>query len=433
MEHPRTLAGRYELDRPLGSGGMGRVFLATDRVLGRSVAVKVLAPHLARDEHAVSRFRREARSAAGLAHPAIVSVYDSGSENGWHYLVMEHVEGRTLGQVLREEGLLLAGRAAEIAAELARALSEAHAAGIVHRDVKPGNVMVTPDGEVKVVDFGIAGAVSSDSATETAAILGTVSYLAPEQVRGRPADPRSDLYALGVVLYEMLTGRPPFVADAPLAVAYKHVEEAPVPPSELNPDVPPALEAVVMRALAKDPQQRYPSAEAVLEDVDRFLEEPEMAPTATVPLAGSSAGQPHDAATPAGGSRPGAHRATRSRRWMVAVAVAAALAAAVPVALVLSSGDEASTKPPEEGAPAPGGDRSTEEGPDGAATPDGGTTKDENDGEEGQEAPSNDGSEPAEEGAGEEPEPSPTPTPTPSPSPTPSEDPSPSPSAPASP
>jgi serine/threonine protein kinase len=423
---PRVLGERYELGDRLGTGGMGRVFRGSDRVLGRTVAVKILAPHLAEDASAVSRFQREARSAAGLNHPSIVSVYDSGSENGWHYLVMEHVDGRTLAQIVREEGPLLPHRAAEIAAELARALSEAHAAGIVHRDVKPGNVMVTPEGQAKVVDFGIAAAVSSDRVAETAAVLGTVSYLAPEQVRGRRADPRSDLYALGVVLYEMLTGRPPFVADAPLAVAYKHLEEDPAPPSEVNPEVPPALEAVVLRALAKDPGDRYPSAEAVLADLERYLDDPEFDPTTVAALAGSWA-EEDDTPPSVAATGPGAHRAPRSRRGIVALLAAAALAAGIPVALILSSGDEARTNVPMERTPA--GDRSPKQPSDDAATP---TTAATSDGEKAdkEEAPSKDAAaKSGEDGGEEESEPTPTPSPSPSPDPSPSTDPSPTPSA----
>jgi serine/threonine protein kinase len=411
---------------------MGQVFRGSDRVLDRTVAVKILAPHLAEDASAVSRFQREARSAAGLTHPSIVSVYDSGSENGWHYLVMEHVDGRTLAQIVREEGPLLPHRAAEIAAELARALSEAHAAGIVHRDVKPGNVMVTPEGQAKVVDFGIAAAVSSDSATETAAVLGTVSYLAPEQVRGRRADPRSDLYALGVVLYEMLTGRPPFVADAPLAVAYKHLEEDPIPPSEVNPDVPPALEAVVLRALAKDPGDRYPSAEAVLADLERYLDDPELDPTTVAALAGSWA-EEDDTPTAVAATGPGAHRAPRSRRGVVALLVAAVLAAGIPVALILSSGDEARTKPPgSDRTPGQGG--SPGQSPDEAASPEGDSSSKE-DGEQ-EESKAEEEASPSEEKEEDEDkgtEPSPTPSPSLSPDPTPSTDPSPSPTPSASP
>ena len=420
MKPPRILAGRYQLSRPLGSGGMGRVLSGTDRVLERRVAVKILAPHLAQDDKAVSRFRREARSAAGLAHPSIVSVYDSGSENGWHYLVMEHVEGRTLGQILREEGPLHPRRAAEIAADLARALADAHRAGIVHRDVKPGNVMITSEGQVKVVDFGIAAAVSSETATETATVLGTVSYLAPEQVQGRPPDPRSDLYALGVVLFEMLTGRTPFTAETPLAVAYKHVEEPPVAPSSVNPDVPPALDAVVLRAMAKDPEDRYPSAEALLHELEEFLTNPEIDPAATAALARSWAEGSED--TPVGVIGPGAHRAPRSKRWLVVAAIAAALAAAIPTALILSSGDPARTDPPAT-SPSPREQASPQEPADTASSAAG--TQGEGKGKEDEGGTSEDAASTSEEEEAEEP--SPTPEESPSASPSPTEDPSPTP------
>ncbi|MFN2543048.1 MAG: Stk1 family PASTA domain-containing Ser/Thr kinase, partial [Actinomycetota bacterium] len=265
-----VLGGRYQLEETLGEGGMAKVYRGTDRVLGRTVAIKVLSPNYARDQNFVQRFRREAQAAARMNHPGVVSVYDTGSDDGTHYIVMEHVQGRTLAQILRAEGHLLPERAAEIAEAVAAALSFAHAQGIVHRDIKPANIMITPAGEVKVMDFGIARATASgDTLTQTATVLGTATYLSPEQAQGEPVDGRSDIYSLGVVLYEMLAGQPPFAGDSPVAVAYKHVREDPALPTRVNPSVPKGLEAVAMKALAKNPANRYQSAEEMRADLAR--------------------------------------------------------------------------------------------------------------------------------------------------------------------
>src|SRR5947208_595136 len=240
---------------------MATVHRGTDRVLHRTVAVKVLADPYASDETFVERFRREARSAAGLNHPGIVSVFDSGSDDGSHYIVMEHVQGRTVAEELAASGPLPPARAAEIAERAAAALEFAHENGIVHRDVKPANIMLGPNGDVKVMDFGIARAASGDAITTGAPVLGTAKYLSPEQAEGKPADARTDVYALGVTLFEMLTGTQPFDGDSPVAIAYKHVQEEPAPPSELNPAIPAPLDEIVLRALQKDPANRYRSAE----------------------------------------------------------------------------------------------------------------------------------------------------------------------------
>lgn len=257
-----SLGDRYELGPVLGHGGMARVQRAKDRKLERPVAVKILSAPYDRDKAFVERFQREAHAAARLNHPNIVAVYDSGSENGTHYIVTELVDGETLGELLNREGALPPERAAEIGREVARALTAAHERGVVHRDVKPGNVMITADGKVKVVDFGIARAAGAESVTRSGLVLGSAPYISPEQARGEPGDERSDIYALGCVLYQMLTGQAPFVADTPLATLYLHVHEPVVPPSNVRP-VPPEIEQVVMRCMEKDPADRYASAAEV--------------------------------------------------------------------------------------------------------------------------------------------------------------------------
>ena len=271
------LGGRYELGDVLGYGGMAEVRRGRDVRLGRDVAVKTLRSDLARDPTFQSRFRREAQSAASLNHPAIVSVYDTGEDT--HdgvvepYIVMEYVQGRTLRQVLETEGRLLPQRALEITAQICTALDQAHRAGIVHRDVKPGNVMLTPAGEVKVMDFGIARALTSSAATmtQTAAVIGTAHYLSPEQARGEHVDARSDVYSAGCLLYELLTGAPPFAGDTAVAVAYQHVREDPVPPSRIEPDVAAPIDAVVLKAMAKNPANRYQTAADMRADIERAL------------------------------------------------------------------------------------------------------------------------------------------------------------------
>ncbi|MCU1499632.1 MAG: putative serine/threonine protein kinase [Acidimicrobiales bacterium] len=270
-----VLNGRYELQRRVGRGGMAEVFLARDRLLDRPVAIKILFPEFATDPSFVARFRREAQSAANLNHPNIVGVYDWGKERGTYYIVMEYVDGRSVSDILRAEGPIEAKQAAGIAADVAAALGFAHRHGVVHRDVKPGNVLITSSGEVKVADFGIARAMtqsSEENLTQTGSVMGTATYFSPEQAQGKAVDPRSDLYSLGVVLYEMAAGKPPFTADSPVAIAYKHVQE-PVPPlAERAPDVPQGYEAITLQALAKLPDDRYQDAEALRSDLLRFRE-----------------------------------------------------------------------------------------------------------------------------------------------------------------
>ncbi|MBT8193867.1 MAG: Stk1 family PASTA domain-containing Ser/Thr kinase [Acidimicrobiia bacterium] len=267
-----VLAERYRLTNHLARGGMADVYAAVDEVLGRKVAVKMLHANYATDAAFIQRFRREAQAAANLTHPNIVSIYDTGKDGGHYYIVMELVEGKTLRDVLRSDGPLLPRRAAEIASEVAAALSVAARGGLAHRDVKPGNILLTETGSVKVTDFGIARAWDdSEELTRTGAVIGTATYFSPEQAQGQPADGRSDLYALGVVLFEMLTGRPPFSGETPVSVAYQHVSEAVSVPSNSNPDVPPELDAIVMRALQKNPTSRYQTAEEMRGDLLRFL------------------------------------------------------------------------------------------------------------------------------------------------------------------
>ncbi len=273
-----TVGGRYQLGELLGRGGMAEVRKGIDARLGRVVAVKRLRTDLASDATFQARFRREAQSSASLNHPAIVAVYDTGEEPAADgvaqpYIVMEFVAGRTLRDILREGRKILPERALEITSGVLSALDYSHRAGIIHRDIKPGNVMLTPSGDVKVMDFGIARAISdaASSMTQTAAVVGTAQYLSPEQARGESVDSRSDVYSAGCLLYELLTGRPPFVGDSPVAVAYQHVREPAVPPSNHDADLTRDIDVIVMKALAKRVEDRYQSAAQMRADIERYL------------------------------------------------------------------------------------------------------------------------------------------------------------------
>ncbi|MEU6661606.1 Stk1 family PASTA domain-containing Ser/Thr kinase [Streptomyces sp. NPDC046821] len=302
MEEPRRLGGRYELGQVLGRGGMAEVYLAHDTRLGRTVAVKTLRADLARDPSFQARFRREAQSAASLNHPAIVAVYDTGEDyidgTSIPYIVMEYVDGSTLRELLHSGRKLLPERSMEMTIGILQALEYSHRAGIVHRDIKPANVMLTRTGQVKVMDFGIARAMgdSGMTMTQTSAVIGTAQYLSPEQAKGEQVDARSDLYSTGCLLFELLTVRPPFVGDSPVAVAYQHVREEPQPPSVFDGEITPEMDAIVLKALTKDPDYRYQSADEMRADIEACLDGQPVAATAALGAVGY-AGHPDDQQT----------------------------------------------------------------------------------------------------------------------------------------
>ncbi|MGZ4427181.1 MAG: Stk1 family PASTA domain-containing Ser/Thr kinase [Nocardioidaceae bacterium] len=347
-DRPR-IGSRYEIGELLGRGGMAEVRKGTDVRLGRIVAVKRLRTDLASDPTFQARFRREAQSAASLNHPAIVSVYDTGEEMSTDgtdvaqpYIVMEYVAGRTLREIIREGRKILPERALEITSGVLAALDYSHRAGIVHRDIKPANVMLTPAGDVKVMDFGIARAVAdaSSTMTQTAAVVGTAQYLSPEQARGETVDSRSDVYSTGCLLYELLVGRPPFVGESPVSVAYQHVREQAQPPSSLDPDLPPEIDAIVMKALAKRIEDRYQSASAMRADIERFLAgKPVVAPVVPVGDDATSfipTDDPQQSTSLFSGTEPDDEEDQRRKKWPLAL-VALGILLLLILAVVLGS------------------------------------------------------------------------------------------------
>ena len=354
---PRTLAGRYRLDEVIGRGGMSTVYRGTDLDLDRTVAVKVaLDPLVEESPIYLARFTREAQAAAAIDDAGVVTIYDAGADGPTRFIVMEFVPGQSLADILREHSPLEPARAADIAAQAAGALSAAHARGIVHRDIKPGNIMVTPDGSVKVLDFGIARAVDSGTLTQTATVLGTSAYMSPEQALGQPADARSDIYSLGCVLYEMLTGKPPFIADVAAAVMHQHVRVEPKRARERNPAVPPALDALVMEMLAKSPGDRPQTAAEVRDRLRQAVGDPgedhdapttlAMAPPPpppVIPLQPRPA-QPAPETRPPAQTRPAARSRSRTGLWAtLAVLAALLLGGAVALALNTKNGKSTST------------------------------------------------------------------------------------------
>ncbi|GIG89183.1 Stk1 family PASTA domain-containing Ser/Thr kinase [Plantactinospora endophytica] len=356
----RLLGGRYQVGELLGYGGMAEVHRGRDLRLGRDVAIKMLRTDLARDDTFQMRFRREAQNAASLNHPAIVAVYDTGEEiaptgETLPFIVMEFVNGRTLKEVLAAEGRLMPRRALEITADVCAALEFSHRHGIIHRDIKPGNVMMTQTGQVKVMDFGIARALASGATTmtQTSAVIGTAQYLSPEQARGEAVDARSDVYAAGCVLFELLCGHPPFVGDSPVSVAYQHVREEPPTPSDLNPDVTPPIDAIVLKALSKNPLNRYQSAAEMRADLLRaaagrpvmatpVLREDEtmaMSHTATTRQIPAGAGRPMPPA------RVGDARRRKASAWVIATLSGLGVLAVIALvaALMLNQNDDPGT------------------------------------------------------------------------------------------
>ncbi|WP_269304370.1 Stk1 family PASTA domain-containing Ser/Thr kinase [Aeromicrobium sp. HA] len=344
------LGDRYQVGELVGRGGMADVRAGHDMRLGRPVAIKLLRADLAADETFQERFRREAQSAASLNHPSIVAVYDTGEAtdaSGAHvpYIVMELVEGRTLRDVLRDGRKILPERALSITADILAALDYSHRAGIIHRDIKPANVMLTPEGKVKVMDFGIARAIADTSSamTQTAAVIGTAQYLSPEQARGETVDARSDIYSTGCVLYELLTGRPPFVGDSPVSVAYQHVREEARPPSQLNPDVSVEVDHVVAKALAKRVDDRYSSAGDMRKDIERVLAGGSVdAPTQAVTAVGAAGATQVAPAVAAPVLPPASEEEEKKKgagKWWALALVLLAIAAAVGIALMLNDKD----------------------------------------------------------------------------------------------
>ena len=359
MTTPQHLSDRYEVGEILGFGGMSEVHLARDLRLHRDVAIKVLRADLARDPSFYLRFRREAQNAAALNHPAIVAVYDTGEAETptgpLPYIVMEYVDGVTLRDIVHTEGPMPTKRAIEVIADACQALNFSHQHGIIHRDVKPANIMISKTGAVKVMDFGIARAIADagNPVTQTAAVIGTAQYLSPEQARGVKVDARSDVYSLGCVLYEILTGEPPFVGDSPVAVAYQHVREDPVPPSARHADISPDLDAVVLKALAKNPDNRYQTAAEMRADLVRVHsgERPD-APKIFTDAERTSllSSPPSHLRTDPVDHQPryvARERSGSVGRWLVAVAVLAVLTVVVTIAINMFGGETRDVQVPD--------------------------------------------------------------------------------------
>ncbi|HWJ03342.1 MAG TPA: Stk1 family PASTA domain-containing Ser/Thr kinase, partial [Verrucomicrobiae bacterium] len=266
------LGGRYEILFQLGGGGMALIYKARDTLLNRPVTVKVLRPEYTGDEEFVARFRKEAQAVAKLSHPNIVSVYDVGQENETHYIVMEYIEGRNLKQVIKELGTIPVKHAIDITRQICEGLQDAHENGIVHRDIKPHNILVMDNGRIKVADFGIAQIMSSITITSSETIVGSVHYFSPEQAKGGSTSIKSDIYSVGVVLYEMVTGKVPYEGETPIAVALKHIQERPIPPGRLNPQLPPEVERIILKAMEKDIAMRYNSAGEMARELSRISE-----------------------------------------------------------------------------------------------------------------------------------------------------------------
>ncbi|HEY3095665.1 MAG TPA: protein kinase [Acidimicrobiia bacterium] len=368
----RVLGGRYRLDRELARGGMAAVWIAEDPLLSRRVAVKLLHPQLAVDDALRTRFRNEAIAAAKLTHPGIVATYDTGDDDGLAYIVMELVEGKTLRRVIDQDGKLPVDQAVEITSQVADALEHAHRQGLVHRDIKPANVLVQSDGRVKVTDFGIAKAAGGDDLTRTGTVVGTARYLAPEQVNGSPVDGRADVYALGLLLYEMLAGKPPFGGDNDMATAVARLTNAPEPVGAVRPEVSRALEDVVARSLARDPEYRYQSAQQFKDALTAGAEGSSGPLTAPIPTPVPTRRPPAPPVAPDGGRRGEAPtavgarpapprpapppRGTRRWPWLLLILLLLAVGGIVAFAVAnLTGGDSAGSGGGGGGAPASGG------------------------------------------------------------------------------